>query len=99
MPAYMIIVAELEDPDGFREYAQAAGNLIGKFGGEYIVRGARRSVCLEGDWPDEQKIVISKWPSLEAAQAFWNSREYGEIRKLREGRARVRVRLVEGAGS
>ena len=96
MSAYMVIIAELDDPVGFRDYAIAAGELIGKFGGEYVVRGAQASECLEGDWPDDQKLVISKWPSMQAAQDFWNSAEYTEVKKLRAGKARVKVRLIEG---
>ncbi len=97
MSAYMIIRAELDDPAGFRDYAIAAAELIGKFGGEYVVRGAQNVVILEGDWPEEEKVVISKWPSMEAAQEFWNSPEYAEVKKLRLGKARVKVRLLEGA--
>ncbi len=96
MTAYMIIIAELDDPKGFRDYAVAAANLIGKFGGEYMIRGAKQSVLLEGDWPDAEKVVVSKWPSMEAAQEFWNSEEYAEVKKLRIGKARVKVRLIEG---
>ncbi len=96
MSAYMLIIAELDDPKGFRDYAIAAAGLIGQFGGEYIVRGAQGAVTLEGDWPEEEKVVISKWPSMAAAQKFWNSSEYAEVKKLRLGKARVTVRLLDG---
>lgn len=96
MSAYMIILAELDDPSGFRDYAVAAAALIVKFGGEYVVRGAQNTITLEGDWPEEEKVVISKWPSVEAAQEFWNSPEYTEVKKLRLGKARVKVRVLEG---
>jgi uncharacterized protein (DUF1330 family) len=96
MSAYMIIIADLNDPAGFRDYAIAAAQLIEKFGGAYVVRGAQEAVTLEGEWPEEKKVVISKWPSVEAAKEFWNSPEYAEIKKLRIGKARVIVRLLEG---
>lgn len=96
MSAYMLIIAELDDPVGFRDYAIAASKLIGKFGGEYLIRGAQEAVTLEGDWPEEKKIVISKWPSMEKAKEFWNSPEYAEVKKLRLGKARVTVRLLDG---
>jgi len=96
MSAYMIIIAELDDPMGFRDYAIAAAQLIEKFGGEYVVRGAQEAVTLEGEWPEEKKAVISKWPSIEAAKEFWNSPEYAEVKKLRIGKATVAVRLLEG---
>lgn len=96
MAAYMVILAEVPDMEAFRAYAVAAGELVAEFGGEYIVRGAADTECLEGDWPDETKCVISKWPSMAAARAFWDSDAYAEIKKLRLGKANVRVRIMEG---
>ncbi len=95
MAAYMVILAEIQDRQGFMSYAKEAAQLIGKFGGTYIIHRAERSECLEGDWPDETKVVISHWPSFEAAKKFWQSPEYAEIKKLRLGNSTVRVRLVE----
>ncbi len=96
MTAYMVILAEISDPAAFRCYALKAAELITVFGGEYIVRGTGESECLEGDWPDTARLVISKWPSMATARAFWQSEAYAEIRKLRQGNATVRVRLIEG---
>ena len=96
MPAYMVILTEVPDIEAFRDYAVAVGDLIGEFGGEYILRRPKESECLEGDWPDETKCVISRWPSMDAAREFWNSDAYAEVRKLRLGKATVRVRLMEG---
>ncbi len=95
MAAYMVVLAEIQDMQSFRAYGERAAQLVEQFGGEYIARGAKRSECLEGDWPEETKVVISKWPSFEAAKTFWNSPEYTEAKKLREGNSTVRVRLVE----
>lgn len=96
MTAYMVILAEISDPDSFKEYTVRAAKLVSEFGGEYVTRGQGESQCLEGDWPDETRLVISKWPSMKQAQAFWNSERYHEIQKLRQGCATVRVRLIEG---
>ena len=52
---------------------------------------------LEGK-PDNRKIVVSEWPSMEAAQSFWNSDEYAELKQLREGAAEIDVNLVEITG-
>lgn len=97
MAAYMIILAEIEDRQAFMAYAVEAAKLIGEYGGEYIVHRAEQSECLEGEWPDETKVVISRWPSFDAAKSFWNSEKYAEIKRLRMGNATVRVRLVEAA--
>lgn len=95
MTAYMVILAEISDPEKFKDYAVRAAELVTEFGGEYIVR-AGTSQCLEGDWPDETRLVISKWPTLDHARAFWDSPGYNKIKKLRQGNSTVRVRLIEG---
>ena len=96
MGAFMIIQAEITDPEQFMEYAKRAPALIEKFGGRYrCMRG--RVEHLEGS-PDNRKIVVSEWPSMEAAQSFWDSDEYAELKQLREGAADIDVRLVEITG-
>lgn len=96
MTAFMIVTAEIINPEPFMAYAKKAAELVAEFGGRYVVRGPGHSECLEGDWPDARKVVVSKWPSIEAAKSFWTSDAYAEAKKLREGHAIVAVRLVEG---
>lgn len=95
MPVYMVIEAEISDVQQFRKYAEAAADLVAEYGGVYVVRASPPS-CLEGDWPDQKKLVISKWASEQQALAFWNSTEYAKVKKLRLGTAKVRVTLFEG---
>ena len=40
-------------------------------------------------------MVISEWPDKAAAEAFWNSPEYAEVKKLRAGIADCQVLLIE----
>jgi uncharacterized protein (DUF1330 family) len=96
MPAYMIVTAAIHDREAFISgYGQAAAELIPKFGGEYLLRGPGAE-CLEGNFGDGASMVISKWPDREAAKTFWNSPEYGEVKKLREGLADVQILLIDG---
>ena len=69
--------------------------MIGKFGGEYLIRGPGAEL-LEGDFGDGAGVVVSKWPDRAAAKAFWSSPEYTEVKKLREGLADVQVLLIDG---
>ncbi len=95
MPAYMIIAAKINDRDKFRnQYGQAAAKLVAKCGGEYIVLAPGATV-LEGSLDGYSSIAISKWPNREMAQAFWDSNEYAEVKKLREGLADCQVLLVD----
>jgi uncharacterized protein (DUF1330 family) len=95
MPAYMIVTARIADRDAFiNGYGAAAAKLVAHFGGKYILRGPGAEL-LEGGFGDGASMVISEWPDKDAAKAFWNSPEYAEAKKLREGVADVQVLLIE----
>jgi uncharacterized protein (DUF1330 family) len=92
-PALMLVEADITDMERFREYTVAIVPIVKRYGGRYVVmRGARAD--LEGDW-GATRIVISEWPSMQAALDFWNSPEYREAVKLREGTGTFRVTLLE----
>lgn len=95
MPAYMIVAAKINDRDKFRDgYGQEAGKLVAKHGGEYLIL-APGAELLEGTLEGYTSVALSKWPNKKAAETFWHSDEYAEIKKLREGLADVEVILVE----
>jgi uncharacterized protein (DUF1330 family) len=97
MSAYMIVQARITQPEKFRAYTAVVPALVTRFGGRYLVLGGATQK-LEGDgWP-EVKTVISEWPSRAAAQAFWQSEEYREACKLRDGAGDFTVVLVDGLG-
>lgn len=95
MKAYMIVRAVIHDLDGFvNGYGVEAAKLVDKFGGKYLVR-APGAIALEGIESENNSVVISEWPSKEQAQNFWNSDEYKEVKKLREGMADCYVIIIE----
>lgn len=97
MPAYMIVTAKIADRDAFiNGYGIAAAKLVAQFGGKYVLRGPGAKL-LEGSFGDGASMVISEWPDKAAAEAFWNSPEYAEAKKLREGIADCQVLLIEAA--
>jgi len=93
--AYMIIAAKLKDRDAFISgYGASAAKLVEQFGGEYLVL-APGATLLEGTLEGYTSIAVSKWPNRDTALEFWNSPEYADVKKLREGLADVEVLLVE----
>ncbi|MEM7610915.1 MAG: DUF1330 domain-containing protein [Pseudomonadota bacterium] len=95
MPAYMIVTAQVHDRDKFISgYGAAAAELVAQFGGRYVLRGPGAQL-LEGDFGDGAGMVISEWPDKAAALRFWQSPEYAEAKKLREGLADCQVLLIE----
>lgn len=95
MPAYAVIVAKTLDQQALMEYARQTNPLTEAMGGRYLLR-ARGATLLEGSFGEGAGVLIVEWPDKETAQKFWNSPEYREIKKIREGKAEVQVLLVEG---
>ena len=95
MAAYMIVAAKISDRDNFiNGYGRAAGALVAQFGGRYVLMGPGAEL-LEGDFGEGASMVISEWPDKETARQFWQSPEYQEVKKLREGIADCQVLLIE----
>ncbi|MEM9880108.1 MAG: DUF1330 domain-containing protein, partial [Pseudomonadota bacterium] len=53
------------------------------------------ATLLEGTLEGYTSIAVSKWPDREAAMAFWQSEDYAEVKKLRDGLADAQVLLVD----
>ena len=79
----MVIRAQITDPEKFANYGKSAAKLVEKFGGNYEVMRPPR-YTLEGEVEQNMKLVISKWPSIDTALAFWNSPEYLESKVKRK---------------
>ena len=95
MKAYMIVRCVIHDREKFISgYGAEAAKLLEKYGGKYLIR-APDAIPLEGIDEDNNSVVISEWPSKERALEFWNSDEYQEIKKLREGIAECKVLVIE----
>lgn len=73
MPALWIAHVIVTDPESYAKYAELAGPAIAKHGGHFIARGGRY-VQLEGQ--ERPRNVVAKFPSVEAAEACYNSPEY-----------------------
>ncbi len=86
MAIYQVALVKLTNRTAaLSEYVKKAGELVAKYGGEYVVRGPAQSV-VDGDYLQGRSVVVSKWPSIEKAMEFWNSEEYQKnIKPLREG--------------
>jgi uncharacterized protein (DUF1330 family) len=94
MPAYLIVQINVTDPEKFARYREAVPPVIEASGGRYIVRGCTVEV-LEGSH-DGRRLVLFEFPSMEAIRRFWHSREYAEVKVLRENAADIDVWAVPG---
>lgn len=96
MAAYLIAELDVHDPAGFEEYRRAVPATIERYGGRYLVRGGRIE-ALEGGWAP-RRVVVLEFPSLEAAQRWYESEEYRGPMAIRQRTAVTRAIFVEGVG-
>ena len=94
MSGYVIAHVEVTNPAQYEEYKKWSTAAMQAHGAEVCVRGGKVEV-LEGDWAP-QRLVILKFPSVEAAKKFDASPEYGKAREARQGAAIMRMIVVEG---
>jgi uncharacterized protein (DUF1330 family) len=81
--AYVIVDMKVSDPEQYKQYMAAAPAAVKAFGGEYLVRGGRH-VVMEGAW-QPTRIAMLRFPTLEAAQTFYDAEQYRAARAKREG--------------
>lgn len=94
MPAYLFVNIEITDPEKYAEYIKVVPPTLEKFNGKYLVR-AGKTVKLEGTY-EPKRTVILQFPSMEQAQAWWNSNEYQVPKAIRQAASKTDMILVEG---
>jgi uncharacterized protein (DUF1330 family) len=92
--AYLLVQVDVSDAARYQEYGKHSPAIVAKFGGRYLAR-AGRTVTLEGP-PAKARVVVIEFPSLASARAFYDSPEYVEARKLRDGAGSAQFVVVEG---
>ncbi|MEK7344685.1 MAG: DUF1330 domain-containing protein [Pseudomonadota bacterium] len=94
MSGYIIANVQVTNPTQYEEYKKWSTAAMQTAGAEVCVRGGQVQV-LEGDWAPE-RIVILKFPTFDAAKAFYELPEYQKARQARAGAATMRMVVVEG---
>ena len=94
MKAYVIYLGDILDEARYQMYRENAAPNITAAGGKYVVRGGDATL-LEGELPASRTVIL-EFPSRQAALAWYQSEEYAEIKKLREGAAQATVYIVDG---
>ena len=94
MPAFIIVETDIRDPDQNERYKEATPAVVAAAGGRFVARGGEIAV-LEGDW-NPPRLVMLEFENLDSAKRFYASVEYQEVKRLREGAARLNMVAVEG---
>ena len=81
--AYVIVEMNITDAERYKVYMAEAPAAVKAFGGEYLVRGGRHET-MEGDW-HPHRVAVLRFPSYDAAKAFYDDAQYTRIRARRAG--------------
>ena len=99
-PAYLIGQIDVSDPAGYaKEYLPKAKEIIKSHGGRLVAAGGAADgpqvVAIDGAAP--KRLVIYKYPSMEALRAWRNDPAYVQVRHVGEKYATYNTFAVEGA--
>ena len=94
MSAYLLIDITVKDKAPYMQYIEKARPIVENYGGEYIIRGGAVTP-LFGDWLPE-RIILIKFPSKETIEKCFSSKEYLEIKHLRENSTITKSVILEG---
>jgi len=88
-----IVELTITDPSWVEEYVKNVTPLVAEAGGVYITR-TQNIEALEGE-SDATVLVVSEFPSREAAHRFYHSEEYKPYRETRIKGSVSRFLLVD----
>jgi uncharacterized protein (DUF1330 family) len=94
-PVYYIAEVDVKDIESYtKEYAPKAQALIKANGGKLLAAG-QKVTSIEGE-PPKPRVAVLQWESMEKLQAWRNSAEFKEVRKIGEKYAKFRSFAIEG---
>ena len=93
MPALVLVEVSIHNPELYEAYKKHTLATIQKFGGRFVVRGAKTE-SLEGDWSPE-RLVILEFSDVQTAKDWWSSPEYTIAKSIRYQAATSKMLVVE----
>ncbi|MDE3261372.1 MAG: DUF1330 domain-containing protein [Acidobacteriota bacterium] len=96
MPAYVVALIHVHDPETYRKYTDRTPATVKKHGGRFVTRGGAVT-ALEGDGFDG-RMVILEFPDRAAAEAWYADPEYVQARTFRHAASTAKLFVLqEGA--
>lgn len=95
---YLVGSATITNPERLPEYQAIAGPLAEQTGG-YVPLAFSAPEMIEGTVPTQGLMFVERYDSMEGLEAFINSEEFAEAKKLRNQIADVHFMLILDAYS
>jgi uncharacterized protein (DUF1330 family) len=99
-PVYFVGEIDVTDPEGYaKEYLPKAREIIKEHGGQLVAAGGaagtgNQVIPVDGEPP--RRVVIYRYPSVDAVSAWRHDPAYEAVRKIGEKYAKYRTFAVAG---
>lgn len=93
MPAYVVAMMHITDPDQYRSYTDRTPALVKRHGGKFLTRGEPFD-CVEGT-PYDGRMVLLEFPSKAHVTAWYADPEYEAAMVFRHAASTMQHLLVQ----
>lgn len=97
MPAYVVSMMKITDPETYRSYTDRTPSIVKRHGGRFLTRGEPFD-CVEGD-PHDGRMVILEFPSKAHVEAWYADPEYQQAMTFRRAASTMHHLLVQEGGA
>ncbi len=98
MPAYVVSMMHITDPETYRKYTDRTPEIVKRHGGKFLTRGQPFD-CVEGQ-PYDGRLVILEFPSKAHVEAWYKDPDYEEAMTFRHAASTMNYLLLqEGSGN
>jgi uncharacterized protein (DUF1330 family) len=97
MPAYVLAMMAIHDPETYRQYTDRTPPIVKKHGGRFLTRG-EKVTTLEGE-PYTDRLVILEFPSQAHVEAWYADPAYQEAMVFRHASSVMRMLVQEGGAN
>lgn len=97
MPAYVVSMMTINDPETYKQYTSRTPPIVKKYGGKFLTRG-EEITCVEGQDYDG-RMVILEFPSKADVEAWFADPEYQEAMTFRHAASTMNYLLLQEGGA
>jgi uncharacterized protein (DUF1330 family) len=96
MPAYVVAMMAIHDPETYRKYTDRTPPTVKKYGGKFLTRG-ETVTTLEGESYTD-RMVILEFPSKTHVEEWIADPDYQEAMSFRHASSTMHMLLVQEGG-
>ena len=96
MPAYVVSMMSVHDPETYKSYTDRTPPIVKKYGGKFLTRG-EAFTCVEGQDYDG-RLVILEFPSKQHVEDWFADSDYQEAMTFRHASSTMNYLLLQEGG-